>query len=165
MKRKISKKKRENRRKGKTKFPKKRRLKTSDTEIISVDKKIEIARSWLDTPWRHNCQIKGEGVDCINFLAGVAAETGLKIAELPNRYSRIAVNGGIEKFLNDHFERKKEIGVWYAVLIEFSGYHNHVAITTSENTIIHASVLHKRVVEHKLDGIWKNSIVGYWEIK
>jgi len=31
----------------------------------------EELESWLDTPWRHRCMVKGRGCDCIGLVAGV----------------------------------------------------------------------------------------------
>ena len=34
--------------------------------------------SWIDTPFRHHCSVKKEGVDCIRFVAKILEETGVK---------------------------------------------------------------------------------------
>jgi len=36
----------------------------------------EILESWLGTPWRHHCGVKGRGADCIHFVAEVLIECG-----------------------------------------------------------------------------------------
>lgn len=40
------------------------------------DKLKTILDSWLDTPWRHHCGVKGKGTDCIFFVARVFQEVG-----------------------------------------------------------------------------------------
>lgn len=39
---------------------------------------IAEARSWIGTPFRHQGRRKGQGVDCLGLLAGVAAALALK---------------------------------------------------------------------------------------
>ena len=36
-----------------------------------------ILESWIDTPFRHHCGVKGLGCDCIHFVAHVFNEIGL----------------------------------------------------------------------------------------
>ena len=38
---------------------------------------VEIAHSWLGTPWHHEARIKGAGVDCLQLLIAVYVEAGL----------------------------------------------------------------------------------------
>ena len=38
---------------------------------------IDVARSWLNTPYHHAGRIKGVGVDCGTLLSEVSMETGL----------------------------------------------------------------------------------------
>jgi NlpC/P60 family putative phage cell wall peptidase len=38
---------------------------------------VEIARSWIGTPYHHRARLKGVGVDCAQLLIGVFAEAGL----------------------------------------------------------------------------------------
>ena len=38
---------------------------------------IAEAMSWLRTPWHHQARVKGAGVDCAQFLAGVFGNLGL----------------------------------------------------------------------------------------
>lgn len=44
------------------------------------EKLLEIARSWVPTPWEHQGRLKGVGVDCAGFIAEVAYEGGYKAA-------------------------------------------------------------------------------------
>lgn len=38
---------------------------------------LDIARTWLKTPWHHRARVKGAGVDCAQLLIGVYAEAWL----------------------------------------------------------------------------------------
>lgn len=60
-------------------------LSTKDREAIVTE-----AKSWLNTPYRGWSRVKGCGVDCMQFLAGVFVNTGhVSAAELgiPKSYS------------------------------------------------------------------------------
>jgi len=36
----------------------------------------QVLDSWVGTPWRHHCGVKGRGADCIHFVAGVLMDCG-----------------------------------------------------------------------------------------
>jgi cell wall-associated NlpC family hydrolase len=36
------------------------------------------AETWLNTPFRHQGRLKGQGVDCVGFISEVAREAGRK---------------------------------------------------------------------------------------
>ncbi len=38
---------------------------------------VEVARSWLGTPYHHHARVKGQGVDCAQILAAVYEESGI----------------------------------------------------------------------------------------
>ncbi len=135
---------------------------------VNEDGIIEIARSWLNTPWHHNQNKKGLGVDCVNFLASVAIESGYDIPPIPKKYGRIATSTEIEDYLDVHFIRKnrtKELNKTDLLLFKYSGYNTHVAIATSENTIIHASLGHGKVIEHPIDGVWWRILKNTWSFE
>jgi cell wall-associated NlpC family hydrolase len=128
---------------------------------------IEVARSWLNTPWQHNQKTKGIGVDCVNFLNAIANESGVIIEEIPEHYGRVATDNNIEEYLERNFKKKptKDIEKNNIILYAFSGYKNHVALATSNNTIIHANSRVGKVVEHNIDGVWLRCINSVWVIK
>lgn len=35
------------------------------------ERAVQIARSWIGTPYRHQCSVKGAGADCLGLLRGV----------------------------------------------------------------------------------------------
>jgi NlpC/P60 family putative phage cell wall peptidase len=47
------------------------------TEARQRARVVEIARSWLGTPYHHQARVKGAGVDCAQILIAVFAEAGL----------------------------------------------------------------------------------------
>lgn len=147
-------------------------------------KLIEVARTWLNTPWKHNGKVKGVEVDCVNFLLESGKEAGLKLPDLPDQYGRVAIADDITKYLEENLEKKhidiepyiksnavfKDSGIIEAgnvILYKLVGYNTHVAIATSSNTIIHACNYkrYNKVIEHPIDGVWRNRINSIWIIK
>jgi hypothetical protein len=41
------------------------------------DQLLTVCKSWLNTPYRHHCAVKGLGCDCAHFIAKVLVELGL----------------------------------------------------------------------------------------
>jgi cell wall-associated NlpC family hydrolase len=60
------------------------------------------ALTWVGTPFRHQGSLKGVGVDCGNFIAGVALNCGLpKVVDWTNDYQRQTSSDVLEKLLTD----------------------------------------------------------------
>lgn len=125
----------------------------------------EIAREWLGTPWVHHQAVKRLGCDCVGFLFGVSKEAELNLPPLPKAYARLPKENDIKKYLDDNFEQINEILPDSILLLEFSGIYCHVAIATSENTMIHADSVHKKVIEHKIDEMWIKRIKYIYQVK
>lgn len=47
---------------------------------------VEVAESWVGTPYHHEARIKGVGVDCAQLLIAVYAEAGLVADFSPGSY-------------------------------------------------------------------------------
>ena len=45
--------------------------------MISPDDIVAEARTWLDTPWRHQGRVKHIATDCLGMVGGIAANLGL----------------------------------------------------------------------------------------
>jgi NlpC/P60 family putative phage cell wall peptidase len=56
--------------------------------FINPDRILEIARSWIGTPYRHQHSLKGVGADCLGLLRGVWKELYGVEAEVPPPYTR-----------------------------------------------------------------------------
>ena len=124
---------------------------------------ITIARSWLNTPWRHNQCKKGLGVDCVNFIWAVAKEYGLNGSDLPLRYSRVSRYNEIESYLDEYAERTNTFSPTNILLFKMSGFNTHIAYGTDIG-MIHASLSWRKVIEHPIDGIWERCLVSQWKV-
>lgn len=45
--------------------------------MTTREKVVEVASSWIGTPFHHQAKIKGQGVDCLQLLIAVYGEAGL----------------------------------------------------------------------------------------
>lgn len=111
------------------------------------------AVSWLRTPWRHQAEVKGAGVDCGKLIAKVFENTGLLVvpklsAEDKNYPRQWMLHKDDEVFLywTEQFFRPvdeplpADIAVW-----KVGRTYSHGAIVVAWPTIIHADV-HEGVV-------------------
>jgi cell wall-associated NlpC family hydrolase len=141
--------------------------------MLDKGKFIKIARSWLGTKWQHDQQIKGVGVDCVNFLTAVAIEYGCDLPPIPKNYERVSRNNEIIDYIADNFnciykkgiQTKIEMKTTDIAVFNISGYSTHVAIITEPYKIIHADNRVGRVIEHNLDGVWLRKLESIWRFK
>ncbi len=59
------------------------------TDLASAQRQrvLQVARTWLHTPWHHKARMRGVGVDCAQLLIAVYAEAGLFDEFDPGDYS------------------------------------------------------------------------------
>lgn len=130
---------------------------------MSASLLITEARSWLGTPWIPNSQIKKAGVDCVNFLTACANAVGFEI-NLPSYYEQLPAYDKITPFLLKvcHLTDSLVLFPEAIVVFQYRGIAHHVAIATDDNTIIHASIARKKVVEETLTTQQKNKILAIY---
>lgn len=131
---------------------------------------VKTARTWLGTPYRHQCSVKGAGTDCLGLLRGVWRDVvGPEPETVPN-YSR------------DWSEPQGEEALWAAALRHLTpkslqdeapgdvllfrmrdrGVAKHLGIAAEigeRPTFIHAYSGHA-VVESPLSQPWQRRIVA-----
>ena len=129
---------------------------------------IKNARSWINTPWRHNYSSKGIGVDCVRFLEAVAKESGLNLEPLPEHYNRRVMNDSIRDYLDRNFVpvTRDKIKPCDILLFNIKGFNHHIGIGSYDGWFIHANERANRVMEQPLNGIWEAMVSngGVWEI-
>lgn len=119
---------------------------------------VDIARSWLRTPYHHAARIKGVGVDCGTFLAEVFAEAGavptVDIADYPHDWH---LHRSDEKYLAYVKRYAWEVvdgsdpDVGDVVVWKFGRCFSHGGIYIGGGLIIH-SLLNIGVTTDELDG-------------
>lgn len=131
------------------------------------------AREWLGTPWQHNQQCKGYGVDCIRFIEAIASEAGFPVGEIPSNYSRSASETGLLDHLNRHAIalplNEDAIGEDEILVFKFGGVPHHLGFSTQlpdgRVGMIHASSRDRKVVEHGLDDVWLRVLCARYRLK
>jgi cell wall-associated NlpC family hydrolase len=130
---------------------------------------IEIAKSWLNTPYHKAGRIKGVGCDCGTFLLEVFLEAGL-ISDIDlkdysiNRHLHYKDDSYIN-LVKMHTKPSDERLPGNIIMYQWGLSVNHGSIIVDDNTIIH-SVIKKGVL---LDEMHKSSykkreigIYSYW---
>ena len=119
---------------------------------------IAEARSWIGTPWVASGAAKGIGANCLGFLAGVAGNVGLNaLADAFVPYGGFAVPPqptALLRGLCRHLQRTswRQARPADLLLFDLGDGLRHVAMLTTQESIIHAYQSKGGVVEHRL--IW-----------
>jgi len=127
------------------------------------------AREWLGTRWHHQASVKGVGTDCVGLVGGVALALGIPgsdewrtNAALHNygrQPSAELLEAAAERLLNPIAFADAVAGD--IVLFRFNGDPTHFAILTRTDpaVMIHAYAQARRVVENRLDDLWRSRVV------
>lgn len=122
---------------------------------------VAAARSWLNTPFRHQGTLKGVGVDCGGLIVGVSIELGL----IPANYQRFLPasvrgyardpDGDLGRLLCDHYLTRidpKDMRPGDVIVVRWDGPPRHAAFVAESAhglTMIHAdNERANKVVEH-----------------
>lgn len=130
---------------------------------------VDIARKWLDTPYRHNASLKGVGADCLGLLRGVYKElygfSPAPPAYTPDWGETPDSQGNFPEPLLSaaklYLGEKSTSPIIGGDVILFRLFDaapiKHCAITTSATTMIHAYSNHQ-VCEVPIGYWWKRHI-------
>jgi NlpC/P60 family putative phage cell wall peptidase len=128
------------------------------------EKIIDVAHSWVGTPYHHQARVKGVGVDCAQLMAGIAIEAGIIPAdtELPHDYSPEWHLHNRDEVLIDHLRRfgcvEKEVAEPGDIIgFTIGRAVGHLGILVSADTFIHAQCMAdpKMVTLNSLSPEWK----------
>ena len=108
---------------------------------------IEIAKSWLRTPYHDGARIKGAGVDCATLIAEVFAEAGvIPHVEIEPYSAQWHMHRDEEKYLGYVTAYAREIegppNPADVVMFRFGRLFSHGAIVIAWPTIIHSRIGH-----------------------
>lgn len=131
---------------------------------------VQIAASWLKTPWHHEARLKGAGVDCAQFLLAVYAEAGLITDYTPDRYPQDWYLHRDEPLfmreIEKHCNPVAQGLVGDIVMFKFGRAPAHGAILMEPNIVIHAYRPEGRVTLSEIAGSpLADKIVGYYRWK
>lgn len=126
---------------------------------------VTTARAWLLTRWCHQASARGVGSDCIGLVAGVARELGIEGAQL--FYIDNAIRGygrepnpamllsACDRYLDPCADPKPGD----ILLLRFNADPQHFALVSAPNYMIHAYAQARKVVENRIDNVWRSRIV------
>lgn len=134
------------------------------------DEVLAVAKSWIDTPWRHQASVKGVGADCVGLIRGTAIESRLIDIAAESRpdvaqfkgYGRKPFAGALERgcamFLDPIAIEDARIADVF--LMRFDGDPQHLAIVSSvfPLRVIHSYATARKVCENGIDGEWKQGV-------
>ncbi len=123
---------------------------------------IAEARTWIDTPYRHQASAKGAGCDCLGLVRGVwRALYGAEPEAAPNYTPDWAERGGAETLLQAAARHLQSVPIMAAApgdVLLFrmapSAPIKHAAILVSSERMIHAYWA-RAVVESRLAPWWR----------
>ena len=134
---------------------------------------VATAREWLGTRWQHQASLKGIGCDCIGLVVGVAHECGVAEAAawaVDSRgqgYGRAPDSAMLLSACADYLDplRPAAARAGDILLMRFAKEPQHFAFVSLGGNIIHAYAQARRVVEHRLDALWRSRIVGAYALR
>lgn len=137
--------------------------------IITRKEIIAHARTWVDTPYRHQGRVKGKAIDCIGMVWGVWNDLGLPAITIPANYTESPRGDMVLRNADAHLvavDRPMAPGD-VVVLWGFSRDEpQHFAIVGeygSRLTMIHAFSKRGKVVEHGWEPFWQKRFVRAYE--
>jgi cell wall-associated NlpC family hydrolase len=136
---------------------------------------VACARGFLGTRFHHQGRLKKSdthkgGVDCLGLLIGVAAELNLPFSKYDETsYSHYPDTEKLRQNLASVMQEisRENIKIGDVLLLNIDGNPQHLAIVSEladELAIIHAYAPARAVVEHVLDGWWRERIVTVFRV-
>ncbi|MBB4212677.1 NlpC/P60 family putative phage cell wall peptidase [Rhodothalassium salexigens DSM 2132] len=128
--------------------------------MTEPDTIVALARRWLGTPWHHQGRVRGVGVDCAGLVIGVARDLGLDPVDVTG-YGRRPDSDDLVRLIRAHLIEipLAEAQPAAVLLMRIDGRAQHLGILTDVG-LLHAYALARRVVEHRIDPVWAERIVG-----
>lgn len=123
------------------------------------------ARTYLGTPFHHAGRVKGVGVDCAGLVICVGHDLRLLHTDY-TAYGRQPVGGTMTRLLNEQMDEVplSEARAGDVFLMRFRREPQHLAMKTSKG-IIHSYMGVGKVVEHRLDKIWRERIMAAYRFR
>lgn len=143
---------------------------------------VEAARGWLGTRFHHQGRLKASqehqgGCDCLGLLVGVAKELALPakqgglLADFDARdYGRLPDGARLKAVLDKVLEpvEPQDMAEGDVLLLRLEETPQHLAIVSRYPYggwgMIHALAANRRVVEHRMDELWRNRVVAVYRV-
>jgi cell wall-associated NlpC family hydrolase len=124
------------------------------------------ARTWVGVPWRLRGRDR-EGLDCVGLLAVVADKLGIPYADDLRYGAFFNTDHMLEVLLEAMGEVPRETMQTGDVLVlDVRGERQHTAFYDADHqTIIHATSLYRKVVEHTFNDEWQGKVRKVLRVK
>lgn len=132
--------------------------------MITAQQVTDVARTWVGTPFKHQGRLKGKAVDCGGLIVGIANDLGIEVKDFLG-YGREPANGMLERIVSSQTVKERKIKPGCILLMRFVREPQHLAIVTTNNTIIHAYANIGKVTEHRLSNMWKARVTDIYRFK
>lgn len=140
--------------------------------MLEPDAILREARRWLGTPYQHQAQLIGHGVDCAQLVIAVGLALGLldDDARGETQYGRLPNPKRAADAVARHLRRIEEPRPGDVLFIEWRpNVPTHLAFLAAAPagypTMIHACGDSGRVVEHRIDSVWARRINSAWRFR
>lgn len=124
---------------------------------------IEIARSYIGTPFRHQGRLPGTALDCAGLIVCSALAAGLNAKDVRG-YSREPDGSSLQSTIESQMIRVYKWMPGDLLLMRYYRDPRHVALWTGTG-IIHANNVDKKVVEHGMDSRMQCQVVSAFRFK
>lgn len=134
---------------------------------------LAVARTQTGIPWMHQAHTLGVGLDCLGFIVASGAAAGSPelqaVMARPElwAYGREPNPEALFVALDEYLDRIPSSDVLPAdvALMRMPKWPMHFGFIGEGDTLIHCSLPHRRVVEHRLDEGWRARIVRAYRIR
>jgi len=130
---------------------------------VIQNKFIEVARSYVGTPFLHQGRLPGVGLDCIGVIVCAAHEIGINLIDSTD-YDREPNSDKLQSEIQKQLVRVIMLIPGDILLIAYMRDPRHTAIYTG-STIIHAHNRVDKVVEHNIDDRLMSHVKSIWRFK
>ncbi len=129
---------------------------TERTRII-----ISAARACLGTPFIHQGRVPGVGLDCAGLIVIAARAAGITL-HTPHAYAYPAAGDQVVDYLGRQLAPASCVIAGTVLLFRLGGQPQHLALATSDSTMIHAYAPAGRVVETTIGTAWLGRLIGIY---
>lgn len=156
----------------------------TEKAILTPAEVVRAARGWIGTRFHHQGRVKPStgqrgGCDCLGLLVGVAQELQLPardgqglLTDFDERDYGHLPDGGHLRAVLTRVLRPVAVETMRAgdvLLLRFEQEPQHLAIVSDYPRgggfgLIHALAANRRVVEHRLDALWRGRIVAVYRV-
>lgn len=137
--------------------------------MTPVDTFIATARTYLGVPWVHQGRSR-DGIDCLGLIVEAARISHGNTVDVRD-YAAQAQDETMLQLCQQHMDRVQPFELCPGDVVILK-YHNqrHMALVADypapgELALLHASSLHGKVVEHRLDAAWRRLVLAAFRLR